>query len=414
MITINPLLLLIILGLGLSAFFSGSETALFSITKSELYNLAFSENRRDNLIASIMKKPRRILITILIGNLISNIFVTTVSTTFLLDTFGEYGHFIAIAVVTPVVIIFCEIVPKIISLSAAVSISKIIIRPLHFFYRVFAPVRTFFLLISNLLISIFNLKIENSSNLSEREIDIAIRLNESQGFIDKEESRFIKNVLKFSKKSAENVMIPRNNAIAISENSSIKDAIRIFKSSGVMRAPVFRENLDTITGIIDSRDLIPYVYGIKKGKSIKRLIRKVNYYPESKELVDLLNAFLKDKIQMAVLIDEYGGTSGIVTLSSIISEVMGESFNLDDSKQKGEIRKIKSVTVVDAEIQIDDFNDKFRTDISSNESETIGGYIIEQLGHIPQKGEYILVEELMLRIRNIRKNKILTVEVKNI
>ncbi|MBN2436170.1 MAG: HlyC/CorC family transporter [Spirochaetes bacterium] len=396
----------------LSAFFSGSETALFSITKSELYNLAFSEKRSDNLIASIMKKPRKALITILIGNLVSNIFVTSLTTSILLDKYGRFGHFIAIAIVTPVVIIMCEIIPKIISLSAAVTISKKIINPLNVFHKLFFPIRTVFLIISNILIKLFKLKSDTSMSLSEREIDIAIKLNESRGFIDKDESKFIKNVLRFSKKTAENVMIPRNRAIGVEMNSTIKEAISVFKESGIMRAPVYKNNLDNVVGIIDSRDLIPYIYGQKKGKTIKPLTKKVNFYPESKELVDLLNEFLTNRIQMAVLIDEYGGTSGIVTLSSIVSEVMGESFNLDDSRQRGEVKKVRSATVVDAGMQIDDFNDQFNTDLHSTESETLGGYVLEKLGHLPMRGEFININGYNLIVRNIKRNKIISLEVK--
>ncbi len=412
MIIIDPIFLIIFLFLLLSAFFSGSETALFSITKSELYNLAFSEKRSDNLIASIMKKPRKALITILIGNLVSNIFVTSLTTSILLDKYGRFGHFIAIAIVTPVVIIVCEIIPKIISLSAAVTISKKIINPLNIFHKLFFPIRTVFLIISNILIKLFKLKSDTSMSLSEREIDIAIKLNESRGFIDKDESNFIKNVLRFSKKTAENVMIPRNRAIGVEMNSTIKEAISIFKESGIMRAPVYKNNLDNVVGIIDSRDLIPYIYGQKKGKTIKPLTKKVNFYPESKELVDLLNEFLTNRIQMAVLIDEYGGTSGIVTLSSIVSEVMGESFNLDDSRQRGEVKKVRSATVVDAGMQIDDFNDQFNTDLHSTESETLGGYVLEKLGHLPMRGEFININGYNLIVRNIKRNKIISLEVK--
>lgn len=412
MIIIDPIFLIIFLFLLLSAFFSGSETALFSITKSELYNLAFSEKRSDNLIASIMKKPRKALITILIGNLVSNIFVTSLTTSILLDKYGRFGHFIAIAIVTPVVIIMCEIIPKIISLSAAVTISKKIINPLNVFHKLFFPIRTVFLIISNILIKLFKLKSDTSMSLSEREIDIAIKLNESRGFIDKDESKFIKNVLRFSKKTAENVMIPRNRAIGVEMNSTIKEAISVFKESGIMRAPVYKNNLDNVVGIIDSRDLIPYIYGQKKGKTIKPLTKKVNFYPESKELVDLLNEFLTNRIQMAVLIDEYGGTSGIVTLSSIVSEVMGESFNLDDSRQRGEVKKVRSATVVDAGMQIDDFNDQFNTDLHSTESETLGGYVLEKLGHLPMRGEFININGYNLIVRNIKRNKIISLEVK--
>ncbi len=394
-----------------SAFFSGSETALFSINKSDLYNLALSSVKKDNLIALVMKEPQKILVTILIGNLVVNIFLTSLTTDILMLHLGKYGHFIAIGIVTPVIIVICEIIPKIISIQASIRIAKRVIQPLYLFHLIAAPLRIVFIFISNLIIRSFNLSIEGDHDVSTKEIDIAIRVNESRGYLDKEESSFIKNVLRFSKKSAENVMIPRNDAIAIPYEASIDEAAAIFRTSGIMRAPVFDRDMDNIVGIIDSRDLIPYIHGFRKGKSIKRLVHPVSFYPESKELADLLNDFLTNKLQMAVLLDEYGGTSGIVTLSSIISEVMGDSFCLDDMPKKQEIREVSSKTVISADMQIHDFNDTFHDTIVSEENETMGGFIIEVLGHIPSKGESVETRNYRITVRRVTRNRIMSLEI---
>ncbi len=398
----------------LSAFFSGSETALFSITKSELYNLAFSSGKRDNLIALIMKEPQRILVSILIGNLVVNIFLTALTTDLLMKHFGTYGHFIAIGIVTPIIIIICEIIPKVMSIQSAVRISKKIIQPLYFFHLIVTPVRMIFIAISNAIVNVFNLSVESEYDLSTKEIDIAVRINESHGHLDKEESNFIKNVLRFSKKSAENVMIPRNNAVAVPHDASIDQAVEIFRKSGVMRAPVYENNMDTIIGIIDSRDLLPYIHGIKKGKTIKRLIQEVVFYPESKELAELLNDFLTNKLQMAVLLDEYGGTSGIVTLSSIISEVMGDSFRLDDMPPKPDVREVSSKTVISADMQIHDFNDMFDEMLVSEETETVGGFVIEELGHIPSRGGYVETETYRIVVRRVVRNRVMSLEIQKL
>jgi putative hemolysin len=405
---------IIVLLLILSAFFSGSETALFSISKSELYNLALSSNKKDNLIALLMKEPQKILVTILIGNLIVNFALTTFTTDVLMKEFGEHGHFIAIGIVTPLIIIICEIIPKVLSIQASSSISRRTVRPLNLFHLLFTPLRSVFIFISNLIVNTFQLHVESSYAVSTKEIDIAVKINESHGYLAKEESEFIKNVLRFSKKTAENVMIPRNKAVAISYNASIEDAVEMFKSSGSMYAPVYKGDMDEIIGMIDTRDLLPYIHGIKKGKSIKRVVQDVTFYPESKELAELLNDFLDNKLQMAVVLDEYGGTSGIVTLSAIISEVMGDSFRLDDTPIKLEVREVSKKTVISADMQIHDFNDTFHDLIVSDESETVGGYVIELLGHIPQKGESVKSSKHIFIVRNVSKNRIVSLEIKKI
>lgn len=403
--------LFILVLLVFSAFFSGSESALFSISKSELYNLALSNKNKDNLIAALMKQPQKILISILIGNLVVNILLTTFTTNLLLEKFGDYGQFIAIAVVTPLIIIICEIIPKTMSINASIPIARKFIQGLFFFHILFFPVRIIFIAVSNFLIRLFGIQISSEHNLSQKEIDIAVRVNESNGYLDKHEGAFIKNVLRFSQKTAENVMIPRNEATSISYDAEMEEAISLFRDSGHLRIPVYKGDMDKIIGLIDSRDFIPYHFGVKSAKNFKRLIKDISHFPESKELADLLNEFLLHKLQMAVLVDEYGGTSGVVTLSAIISEVMGDNFRLDDLDQKPDVRKIKDLTVVSGDMQIDDFNDTFDDTIYSNESETVGGYVIEKTGNIPSKGDYIETSRYKIKVRNIRKNKIESLEI---
>ncbi|MDY6933223.1 MAG: hemolysin family protein [Spirochaetota bacterium] len=405
------LIILIIFTL-LSAFFSGSETALFSLTKSNLHKFSISLSKRERILSGIMSAPEKILITILVGNLFVNIVLSAISTKLLLNVWSGYGHFISIAIVSIIVIIFCEISPKIISMNNYESLSKMAIPILNGFHKILMPLRELLLVITNGIIKMLNLELEKEKMITEEELDMAIRIGEMRRVISKEEFTFIQNVLRFSKKDALNVMIPRNIAVFIPFNATIEEAVKIFLEAGVVRAPVFKEDRDNIVGVLDSRELVPYVRGYKKAKNINKLIHNIYHYPASKELGELLKEFLMKKIQIAIVIDEYGGTAGVVTLSSIISELMGRDFTLGDKARKSDIRQLDDETcIISGDMQIDDFNFSFSDNIESTDSETIGGYIIEKLGYFPKRKEKLITERHVFKIRNIKKNRIESIEL---
>ncbi len=406
--------IVLFLALFLSAFFSGSETALFSLKQSDLHRYAVSSDNKEKLISRLMHYPEKILITILSGNLFVNIIISAITTSLLLYQFGEYGHFIAIAVVTPLLIIFCEISPKVIATNNSELFSKRIINVLEIFHKIFIPLRYLLLIVTNFIIKILSLSLDEKV-ITEEELDMAIKLGEAEGVINEGEKTFINNVLRFSKKEAANVMIPRNMAIFVPYNSDIKTVVDICIKEGIVRAPVYKINLDNVVGVIDSRELVPYVTGYKNAKKINTLIHDIDHYPASKELGELLTEFLEKKIQIAIVVDEYGGTAGVVTLKTILAELMGKEFIESDENRKEEI-EIKEIDkrnfIISGDMQIVDFNFEFGEVIESNESESIGGYIIERLGYFPKRSEELVTDRTVLTVRHIKKNKIESIEIK--
>jgi len=395
-----------------SAFFSGSEVALFSLTKSELLRLSSSQRKSEKTIAMLMSEPRKILVTILIGNLLANMLLPALSTRLLLDIFPLYGHFLAIAVVTPAVIILCDITPKTITRSDPEGFARRIARLLQAFHRLFMPFREALLAVNNAIIALFGLDHRHEDVITEDELDMAIKMGEKDGIIGKEEGAFIKNVLRFSKKEAQNIMIPRNQAVYIPFGASIEEAAAVFRAKGLVRALVYRKDFDDIVGVLDSRRLIPYLYGYKKARTINRLLFSIYHYPATKELGDLLVDFLVNKLQIAVVIDEYGGTAGVVTLSGILSELLGRDFAMFQESYKPSIKKVgDNSSVISGEMQIDDYNFAFNESLESKESETIGGYIIERLGYFPAKDESIDTGKHVLRVRRVHKKRIHSIEV---
>lgn len=405
--------IILALAIILSAFFNGAETALFSIKKSELHRYSSSSDKKEMLIMRMMSKPQKILITILAGNLFVNIIISAVSTSLLLLIWGEYGHIIAIGIVTPLLIVFCEISPKIIAINSYKNFSKKIVSLLNIFHVILIPVRILLLGITEIIIKILSLKLDQGTSITEEQLDMAVRLGRAEGVINKNEEIFLKNVLRFSKKEAQNVMIPRNKALFIPYNATIDEALDVLLNTETVRAPVYKENPDDVIGMLDSRELIPYALGYKKAKKINKFIHNIFHYPASKELGELLNDFLHKKIQIAIVVDEYGGTAGVVTLSSILSELMGKNFVLWEEKHRVEkdVKIIDNATVIPGDMQIHDFNFTFKESIVSEDNETVGGYIIERLGYFPKRSETIEIGNYVLKVRHIRKNKIESVEL---
>ncbi len=395
----------------LSMFFSGSETALFSLKKSDLHRYRISKNRRLNNIYWFMQDPQKVLITILTGNLFVNFVITELSTYMMLNVWSDYGHFISIAVVTPLLIIICEITPKIISLSSYEAVSRISYPFLNVFHMLFFPIRILMILITNAFIKILGLQFTHS-NITEDELGYALNVGQREGVIDRTEVLFLHNVMRFAKRDASNVMFPRTTAVFIHAGATLEEALKIFLDSGVIRAPVYKKDYDTIVGYVDSREMLPYFYGYRSSRGIKRFIHKIHYFPATKSLNDLLNDFLSNGIQIAIIVDEYGGTAGVVTLNSILMELMGRESTKWEVEFKPDIRKVdEDISIIAGSMQIDDFNFNFDENIQSAESDSVGGYIMEVLSSLPRRGQEIMLERHLLRVRYIRKNKIETIEV---
>lgn len=402
-------LAVIILCLVMSAFFSSSETALFALKKADLHRFSKKpDNTAEHRIYGMMLEPDKILITILIGNLFVNIVVTSISTNLFLRIWPSYGHIVSTAVMTSIIVLFCEISPKIIAFGSAEFVAKKTNRLLGFFHALFTPLRFLMLIFSNFVIRIFKLKV-SSGNITSDELEHAVEIGEAEGIINRDESVFIRNVLLFSKKEASNAMFPRSRAVFLREDDSVETAIEAFIKHGMVRAPVYRDDYDHIIGYVDSKDIMPEFMGYRKEKKIKRFIRPISFYPSTKELNELLNDMISTGSQIAVLVDEYGGVDGIITLNRILQELMGKGFARAESGKK-EISA--SCSIVSGEMQISDFNFKFEDGIESGVLDSLGGYIIEKLGHFPKRGESVETDMHILKVRKISGNRVVSVEVK--
>ncbi len=374
----------------LSAFFSGSETAFFSLTRLELKNLADENDALSQRITSMREKPERLLIAILLGNNLVNIAIASIAA-MMTHALIEQRHFspvlaliVDIVIVTFVILILSEITPKVIAVKNHLRYSRLAAGPLSLFMLLLWPiVRPLELLMGGLVRQVGK---RGRIHLSETELKTLVEVGEEQGALEEEEKEMISSIFEFGRTQVREIMIPRIDMIAVRDNTPFDDLVNTVTTNGHSRIPVFQEKMDNIIGILYAKDLIPYLLQDTSAFSLKDILREPYFAPDSKQIDDLLRDFQSQKIHMAIVVDEYGGTAGIVTLEDIIEEIVGEIE--DEFDTTGTLfRKLNDNTfLVDARMSISDFNAMFEEDIldESEDYETLGGFIFDIAGEVPQ------------------------------
>ncbi len=379
---------------------------LSAIEKEEKQKNKTSKRKKSSLllIAHLLKQPRELLIVILTGNLFVNIFLSTVSTNLAIELFGSYGPLVAIALLTPVIIVMAEILPKNLAITTKKRFAAITARPIYYFGILIFPLKIFLSSITNLFFRFFHLHEENVDNLSRDELASSIKMSQRAGIIATEESRYILNLLKMEKREAQHVMIPRNETVFIKQNATVHQALEKFQQHPVSILPVYKDSRDHIQGFIFLKDIAPLPLLNSKTKSISRLVHPAHFFPYRMDLIELLQEFRTLGIRVAILLDEYGGTAGIVTLKDIISFIMGFDPHLDPEQK---IRKINRNTYyLTGDLLLDDFNEKFAVKIHSDFSETINGFLLENFGQIPMPGDSLIFQKARFTVVRMEENKI--------
>ncbi len=389
-----------------SAFFSGSETALLSLNKLRIKKLAKEGNENATIVEELIKDPETLLTTILIGNNLVNIATASIATAIAISFFGNKGIGIATGIVTFMILIFGEIMPKSISAENAERISLIIAKPIRFFVKLFKPVAY----LINLVIPLTKRGKKRRILVTEDEIRLLVEMGEKEGVIEKEEKEMIKGVFEVGDMVAKEVMIPRVDMVCIEVNSSIDEALKLIRETGFSRIPVYEENRDNIVGILYAKDLIRHIDKKVKFK-IRDIMRPPFFIPETKSLRELLREMQKRKLHMAIVVDEYGGTAGLVTLEDIIEEIVGEIMDEIDEEEKIIKKVAENEWLVNARARIEEVNETLGLEIPEEEFETIGGLVFNKLGKIPRVGDHIEINGTKIIVEKMRDKRIRKVRI---
>ena len=399
-------LIVIIVGVIGSAFFSSSETAITSLNVFKIRQMEENGVENSSLVRKLTDDIGKVLTTILIGNNIVNIATTTVATIFFTDLFGPSGAIISTIVLTLTILIFGEVTPKNIASSSSEKVALKVAKPIKFFDFILKPMSFFLQAITNFLTRLLIGENAKKGDLvTEEDLKTIVDVSEEQGVINDQESEIINNVFEFGDSDVEDIMTARTNMEAIAvdmEDRELKDFLKNCKHS---RIPVYGKSIDNIIGILHMKDIVAFI-AEDKALNIEEMIRPAFYVYDNMHIFDLFKSMRGENVSLAIVIDEYGGTSGIVTIEDIVEELVGEIEDEYDTHLESILKINDKEYLVNPSIHINDFNDYFDTDLAQIKNDSIGGFLIDKIGRIPKLGDSIEEEGIKITVVQINRYKL--------
>ena len=390
----------------LSAYFSATETAFSSLNKTRLKTIAEKGNKKAQLALNLSDNYDKLISTILIGNNIVNILLASLGTVVFVNLYGDIGATISTAVVTVIVLIFGEISPKSIAKDCPerfAMFSSPMIKTLIF---LFTPLNFLFSLWKKLISKVFN--VQNDTKMSQEELLMLVDEVEQDGSIDSDESDLLRNAIEFSDRKAEDILTHRVDIEAVSVDADKEEIAKAFSQTKFSRLPVYKDNIDNIIGVIHQKDF--YIGGGITQKPLEEIITSVLFVQESERLDDLLKMLQKHKTHVAVVLDEYGGTCGLVTMEDILEELVGEIWDEHDEIVEDYKQISDNHYIVDCTVNMEDFSEFFDINIET-ESISLSGWVMEQLGKIPEKDDSFTFENLTVKVIQIDSHRVVKVDV---
>ncbi len=413
-----PLLGIMLLLLFFSAMVSGSEIAYFSLTHNQIDNIRKQKKSRDKMVLALLERPNRLLATILIANNIINIAVIILSTIvfrplYQLNLHPVIAFIIQVALVSFLILLFAEILPKVYASRHPRHFAMIMAQPLLLLRRLFRP-------LSSLLVKttrIIDRKMEKKRpNLSMHELSHALEITTDESTTE-EDKNLLRGIVKFGNTYVREIMKSRVDVVAVDINMAFPELVEVIREAGYSRIPVYSESFDNVQGILYIKDVLPYTDVSNSGFSWQKLVRKAFFVPESKRINDLLKEFQEKKIHMAIVVDEYGGTSGLVTLEDILEEIVGEindEFDIEEavySKIDPNTYVFEGKTLLKDFCKITGVDDDVFKDIKG-EADTLAGLILEIKQEIPFRGAKIKYGNFEFEIEGVDKRRIKSIKVR--
>ena len=405
-------LTLLIIGLFLSGFFSSSETALFSISKVKALHIAKDGSKTGLLILKMKEDSHTLLTTILIGNNLVNIGASAIATSIAISYFKSNAVGIATGIMTMLILVFGEIFPKSFANHNNILVARVVIYPLFWLSKLFFPL----IYILNFIPKLHGIIDTSHETVTEDELMTMVEVVEEEGEIKEEEKEFITNIFEFDDTSCSEIMTPRADmfVIDVSQNMDIEKILE----TGFSRIPVIEDSIDNIIGILHVKDLFASFQKACTSESdtpldVKQIMKIPYFIPESKKLDSLLQDFKQKKNHIAIVVDEHGGVSGIVTLEDVVEEIIGEIIDETDRMAPDIVRLKGNKWFVAGKIDIDDLNKELGIEIpESSTYDTFSGFFLEQIGRIPKSGESIVVNNWMATVKDMDGNRIQSFIVK--
>ncbi len=399
-------LLILILLIGLSAFFSSAETALTTVNKIRIRNLAEAGDKSAVTLTKVLEDQGKMLSAILVGNNVVNLTASSMSTTLAMNIWSNKAVGIATGVLTLVILVFGEISPKTISTLYSEKISLKYAKIIYMFMTVMTPV----IYAVNVLSSGFLRLVHVDPNrkqeaITEDELRTIVEVSHEEGVIESEEKKIINNVFDFGDSVAKDIMVPRIDMAMVEVGATYDELIDIFREEKYTRMPVYEETTDNVIGIINMKDVL--LIDRNEEFHVRDLLREPLYTYEYKNTAELMVEMRQTSNNMIIVLDEYGATAGMITLEDLLEEIVGEIRDEYDEDEEQELVEVgPGEYVVEGSMKLDDLNDQLDLELESEDYDSIGGLIIGQLDRLPEEGESVVCEGIRLVVDRLDKNRI--------
>jgi len=414
--TDSSMLIFLVALLVLSAIFSSAETAFLSINKIRLRNLQEDGDKKADLVLDLLENQNRLISTLLVGNNIVNISSSALATKMATDYFGDAGVGIATGIMTLLVLVFGEVVPKNLAAAHAEGWAMFIAPFMKVMSVILTPVVVLLTKLSDTVVRFSKKNKEEDQTITEDEFKILVNVGQEEGVFDESETEMINSIMEFDETYVKAIMVPRIDIVAVDVEDSINEALRLIIDGGHSRIPAYEDSIDNIVGILYAKDIFEHLDADFNELKVKALIRDAYYIPETKKVSDLLNELRLKKVHMAIILDEYGGTNGLVTIEDLIEEIIGDIQDEYDVEEDLIVMHSDNQLVADARAPIGDVEEAFDVELDEDiledsEADTIGGLAFEHLGGIPEVDDEVTVGRFLIRIVNVSGRRITKVEV---
>ena len=400
-------LITVIILLCLSAFFSSSETALTTVNQIRMRTLADNGDKRAARVLRVTGNPGKMLSAILIGNNIVNLSASSISTSLAIHLFGNTGAGIATGILTFLILIFGEVTPKTMATIKADSMSLTVAAPIGFLMKILTPVIFIINKLSLGLMFLLHVNIKDAQKkMTEEELRTIVDVSQENGVIEHEERDMIHNLFDFGDAEAKEIMVPRIDMTFVQADATYQEVLDIFRQDMFTRLPVYEDSTDNVIGIINMKDFL--LQNDTPEFSVRNLLREPYFTYEHKNTADLFLEMRKSSISLAIVLDEYGVTAGLITLEDLLEEIVGEIRDEYDADEEDDITRISDREFyVLGSANLDDVSEALSLHFTSDDYDTIGGYCLGLLDHLPEKNEIILTDNnILIRIDRMEKNRI--------
>lgn len=395
------LLVALVVLVALSAFFSATETAYMSLSRIKIKNMAALGDTRAKRVLRLCERSDSLISTVLIGNNIVNIASASIATILFVKFLGDKGATVSTAVMTVVVLIFGEVCPKGIAKEAPEKYALAVSGIITLLDTLFTPFNFLLVKLKSLMSRLF--KVEKESGFSEEELITIVEEAEQEGDLDSSESELIRNAIEFTEHTAQDILTPRIDVTAAEIDTTPTEMAALFRESGFSRIPLYEDTVDNIVGIINEKDFYNHI--AEGEKPLREMMQQAMFVPASVNVQDLLAEMQKKKTHMAIVVDEFGGTEGIVTLEDILEELVGEIWDEHDEEEDEDITEIAEDTfTVSASTPIDDFFEEFEVS-EETEVATVNGWLQSHTGKLPEVGDTFDFENLTVTVISVDEQR---------